>query len=205
MCVADIHPILRFLRDLEAREAGYEYEGIRGWAGVSDVCGASGVWLSSERLRDACVRQVVDRVDARVPGSPNPFYIYRISENGVADLAAWADQPCTRQLPPRCVNAAEVRAFLAPGAAAALDALQHARSEPTRREWVPDEPAWRTSRELTEWLKAEGERTGVQRVFFSDELQRLVRYRLAERRDKPKPIYRITEAGIELKVLQWTS
>ncbi len=58
---------------------------------------------------------------------------------------------------------------------------------------------------LTSWLKAGGERTGNERVFFSDERQRLVRYGPVERRvgGAGEKLYRLTAPGDELQPLAW--
>jgi hypothetical protein len=104
------------------------------------------------------------------------------------------------------------RRYVRPGVKAALDALRYAaENSSARRARIAGEPEWRTARELTSWLRAEGDRTGDQRSFFSDDLAWAVRTGLMERRELPPPpnsirpviAYRITEAGAAVKPLVW--
>lgn len=198
--------ILRYLRALEQRGGGYEMHGVDGWAGLQQITDGTGVLESSDALRAAVRRNYVDRADARVPDVGSPFYIYRISQAGLTELVrgeeGGTESMMIKTPKPGVGNR---RVHLTDGMVAALDAMRAARTQPGKRDRVPGQPEWRTSMELTNCLQAEGEHTGKARVFFTEEMQRLVRYGLAERRsdDAGNFIYRITEVGALLEPLEW--
>lgn len=204
--LSELEAVLRCLRDLEKRSGGYEVFGVRGWAPVGDISEASSIHTVSEELR-VCVRRLwVERADVRIPDAQNAFYCYRITTAGARHIASREGHIGGRNIPPPQRNSEGKRqALLASGAIAALDALRHAANHTARRERIVGERGWRTSLDLTNWLKAEGERTGEPRVFFSDELQRLVRYGLVERREgaSGEILYRVNALGAELEPLEW--
>jgi hypothetical protein len=94
--------------------------------------------------------------------------------------------------------------FLRPSVRAALDALKHANQQRGRREWIAGQTGWRTSYELSAWVKAQPRSRGkAPRLFFTEDLAFCVGLGLAERRDDPKIIYRITPVGRDLRPLVW--
>ncbi|HEU0299336.1 MAG TPA: hypothetical protein VFR37_07780 [Longimicrobium sp.] len=93
--------------------------------------------------------------------------------------------------------------FIKPHVRAALEALRHADQHRGRREWVLGEPEWRTSRELTSWLERRRGGGKTPRIFYSDDMAACVQLGLAERRDEPKIIYRVTPLGRSVRPLIW--
>lgn len=204
--LSELEAVLRYLRDLEKRCGGYEVFGVRGWAPVSAISEATSIHTVSEELRVCVRRSWVERADVRIPDAQNAFYCYRIATAGARHLAGREGHVGGRDIPPPQRDVQGKRqALLGSGAIAALDALRHAANHAARRERIVGERGWRTSLDLTTWLKAEGDRTGEPRVFFSDELQRLVRYGLVERREGApgEILYRLTALGAELVPLEW--
>jgi hypothetical protein len=203
--------LLAHLRDLARREGGYELRGVRGWATAADVEDATGAHGAGENLKAALQRGDLIREDVRVPDSPAPVWVYRISDETARRMA---ELEGAEHVPVQASGGG--RAYLRPGVSAALDASRYAaENSSARRARVKGEPEWRTARELTEWLRAEGDRTGGdERSFSSYDLAWCVKYGLMERREIPPPpnsprsvrpviVYRITLAGAAVKPLVW--
>jgi hypothetical protein len=96
----------------------------------------------------------------------------------------------------------EARVFVRPHIRAVLDALRYADQHPGRREWVPGEPEWRSSRELTAWLRTRRGGGKTPRIFFADDLAAAVQFGLVERRDEQGGIiYRLTSFGRDVRPL----
>lgn len=210
------YELLAYLRDLERGHGGYELYGVRGWASAGEIQEAAQnrrrernaprVEFSggAEELRSLASRRLLSRVDARIPGASAPVWVYRIKDAGARRTAAAADVEHSRVKAPR--DRPETRVFVRPQMRAALDALRHAdqHQHPGRREWVPGEPEWRTSRELTAWLKTRRAGGRTPRIFFADDLAACVQIGFAERRDEPAGIiYRLTPFGREVRPLVW--
>jgi hypothetical protein len=205
--------LLAYLRDLARRGGGYEFRGVRGWATAADVADGTGAYRASENLKAAVERGDLIREDVRVPGAGSPVWVYRITDETarrIASLEGVEHVPVQASAGP-----VEQRAYLRPGVQVALDALRYAaENSSARRARIPGEPEWRTARELTGWLRDEGERTGHERSFLSDDLAWAVKTGLIERRELPPPpnaptsvrpviVYRITVTGAAIKPLVW--
>lgn len=208
------HELLTYLRDLERGRGGYELYGVRGWASAGEIQeavqtrrreqNAPRVEFSggAEELRALASRRLLSRVDARIPGASAPVWLYRIKDAGARRAAAAASGEHSRVKASR--DQPEPRVFVRPQVRAALDALRHADQHPGRREWVPGEPQWRSSRELTAWLKSRRGGGKTPRIFFADDLAACVQIGFAERRDEPAGIiYRLTPFGREVRPLVW--
>jgi hypothetical protein len=203
--------LLAYLRDLARRGGGYELRGVRGWATAADVADGTGAYPAGESLKAAFQRGDVIREDVSVAGAASPVWVYRITDETACRMAELEGvehvpvQPSGAQV--------EQRAYLRPGVVAALDALSYAAENSTaRRARIPGEPEWRTARELTDWLRAEGDCTGHERSFLSDDLGWAVRTGLLERPElspppnspiRPVIVYRITVKGAAVKALVW--
>lgn len=207
------YELLAYLRDLERGRGGYELYGVRGWASAPEIQeavenrrrerNAPRVEFSggADELRSLASRRLLSRVDARIPGATAPVWLYRIKDAGARRVAAAAGEEHSRVKAPR--DRPETRVFVRPAVRAALDALRHADQHPGRTEWVPDQPEWRTSRELTAWLKTRRAGGKTPRIFFADDLAACVQYGFAERRDEPAIIYRLTQFGRDVRPLVW--
>ncbi|MBB4637486.1 hypothetical protein [Longimicrobium terrae] len=206
---ASLLPILEHLHDLVREGHGFEVRGVHGWASIAGVDTATGVYGAAEELRKAFRNGRVIRQDVRVPDATRPVWVYRITDESARDIADLREQVHVPVPPPS--PGGEQRALLSDTLVAALDALLHAAENPAEREWIPGEPEWRTSLQLTGWLKAQYATTGVDRVFMPGDLERLVTHRLASTRHapaqpgrkKPLNLYRITVAGAALRPLVW--
>lgn len=205
--------LLAYLRDQARRGGGYELRGVRGWATAADVGDATNTYRAGEHLTTAFKGGYVIREDVRVPGAPAPVWVYRITDETARRMA---ELEGTEHVPVQASGrSVGKRRYLRPGVKAALDALRYAaENSSARRARIAGEPEWRTARELTNWLRAEGDRTGDQRSFFSDDLTWAVKTGLIERRELPPPpnsphsirpviVYRITAAGAAVKPLVW--
>lgn len=194
--------ILRYLRDLEARNAGFERRGVRGWASAAEIQkGTSTSWVS-EDLAQLGRRGLVARDDARIPGAAKPLWVYRITDAGARHLSELDASPHVSVAEP--TTAADDRVYVRRGVQAALRAMRHATLEALPKPVVPDVPEWRTSLQLTQWLGQEAERTGgPEEQFLSDDLAAAVAAGLAERRDEPAILYRITAPGLALQPMVW--
>lgn len=205
--------LLAYLRDLERGRGGYELYGVRGWATAAEIQeavekrrreqNAPRVEFSggADELRSMAARRLLTKVDARIPGASAPVWLYRIRDAGARRVAAAEGEEHQRVKPPR--QRPETRVFIRPQVRAALDALRHADQHPGRRVWMPGEPEWRTSRELTAWLKTRRGGGKTPRIFFADDLAACVQFGFAERRDEPTIIYRLTPFGRDVRPLVW--
>lgn len=193
--------LLTYLRGLNSHGHGYEVRGIRGWATAGDVERATNVYGTAEQLRQLAASGRLAREDVRVPDATSAVWVYRIANKGGELLAHVEGREYVPIVEPG--PAVPNQAWVSDTVAAALDALRYAAKHPGKRVWIPGEPEWRTSRELTDWLKADGDRTGKPRIFLGGDLALIVRTRLGERRDEPAVIYRITVSGTTLQPLVW--
>jgi hypothetical protein len=205
--------LLSYLRDLERGRGGYELFGVRGWATAPEI--EEGVVKrrrernapryefggGADELRALALRRLLTRADARVPGARVPVWLYRIRDGGARRVSAAHGVEHWQVKPPR--DRQDGRVFIKPHVRAAVDALRHADQHPVRREWVPGEPEWRTSRELTSWLERRRGGGKIPRIFYSDDMAACVQLGLAERRDEPKIIYRVTPLGRTVRLLIW--
>jgi hypothetical protein len=204
------YELLEFLRDLNRVRGGYELHGVAGWATAPEIKqrviqrrrsrNAPRFEFSggAEELGRLAKRGLLTRRDARIPGASAPVWLYRITDTGARCLPG----EHRKVRPPG--EEPDDRVFVRPGMRAALDALRHANANPPEQEWVPGDPGWATSRELSAWLESLPRRRGVAPpIFFTDDISACVRAGLAVRRDLSRPIYRITRAGKDLKPLEW--
>lgn len=204
--------LLSHLRDLARRGGGYELRGVRGWATAADVAKATALYHAGENLETAFQRGELIREDVSVPDAASAVRVYRISEETarrIAQLEGVEHVPLQASGPQ-----VEQRVYLRGGVITALDALRFAAENSTsRRARITDEPEWRTARELTGWLRSEGDRTGQERSFLSDDLAWAIKNGLTERRELPPPpnsytsapvvVYRITVTGAAVRPLVW--
>jgi hypothetical protein len=199
--------ILRYLRILESESEGYEIRGVRGWARPQHVERQTGVYATAEVMRQLALsgRALREEVRLRNSGSAaGGVWVYRITDESARLIDELDEREHVPVQPPG--DPVPNQAYVSSTAAAALDALRHAAENPGRTEWVPGERGWRTSRELSSWLKAEGDREDVApRVFFPGDLRWLVDNKLAVRRDETPTtvIYRITTSGAALQPVVW--
>lgn len=195
--------LLKYLRSLASKGEGYEVRGVRGWARPLQVERETAVYGAAEYLRRLALRGRLTREDVRVRDSATgAVWVYRITDEGaqlVDEHEGWEHVPVHPPDDP-VPNQAYVSSTVTP----ALDALRHAAVNAGPREWIQGQPEWRTSLELTNWLKAENDRTDVTpRMFFPGDLAWLVRNHLAQRLEQPAVIYRITGSGAALQPLVW--
>jgi hypothetical protein len=205
--------LLAYLRDLARHGGGYELRGARGWATAADAGDATGAVGAGESLKAAFQRGDLIREDVSVPDAASPVWVYRITDGTARRMA---ELEGVEHVPVQASGApVEQRAYVRPGVLTALDALRYAaENSSARRARIAGEPEWRTARELTGWLRTEGDRTGHERSFLSDDLAWAVKTGLMERRELPPPpssprsvrpviAYRITVAGAAVKPLVW--
>ena len=206
--------LLAYLRDLERGRGGYELYGARGWATAREIQEAVVQrrrqrsapryhlgFEAGDELRTLAARRLLSRVDARTPGAGAPVWLYRVTDAGARRVSAAKNVQHQWVKPPR--KRPEPRVFIRPHVRAALDALKHADQCPGARVWVPGEPEWRTSRELTAWLERRRGGGKTPRIFYSDDMAACVQLGLAERRDEPKIVYRVTPLGRSVRPLIW--
>jgi hypothetical protein len=185
--------ILRFLLKLAQGGAGFERRGVTGWASVAEIHTGTGCSALAEDLAVLLAAGMVSRDDARIARTRAPVWVYRITDAGAQHIAGEHGAPHASVPAPD--EAEDERVYVRPGVAAALRALTAAKTEALSDPVLPDAPEWRTSRQLTRAL--DGNR------FFSDELAWVVAAGLAERRDDPTILYRITAAGQAVKAMEW--
>lgn len=185
--------ILRFLLKLVQGGGGFERRGVTGWAAVPEIHTGTGCSSLAEAIAVLMAAGMVSRDDARIAGTSAPVWVYRITDAGAQHLAE-SDGTARVSVPAPDAGEDE-RVYVRPGVAAALRALTAAKTEALPNPVLPDAPEWRISRQLTSAI--DGTR------FFSDELAWVVRAGLAERRDDPVTLYRITAAGQAVKAMEW--
>jgi hypothetical protein len=201
--------ILEYLHGLVREGHGYEVRSVRGWASVAEVEAATAVYGTAEELRNAFRRGRIIRQDVRVPDATRPVWVYRITDESSRDITDLQEQVHIPVVPPS--PEWDERALLSDTLVAALDALRHAAENPIQQEWITGEPEWRTSLQLTGWLKNQFWSTGIDRVFMPGDLAWLVTHGLAQSRlapaqpgrKKPVNLFRITVTGAALRPLVW--
>lgn len=200
------------MRDLAERVHGFEARGVRGWARAADVtailqrlCPALGYASPAEELRLGLQhdRSCYVRQDVRVAGARSPVWIYRATNRG-ARLVSEAHHRAHVALAEPAAGV-ETRMWVPSSAIAALEALRYAAANPAGgREWVPNEPAWRSSRELTkitEWLADAGGKHGT---FQPGDLSWLTAAGLVMRHNEGQAVlYRLMPAGEAAHRLEW--
>lgn len=185
--------ILRFLLKLVQGGGGFERRGVTGWAAVPEIHTGTGCSSLAEDIAVLMAAGLVSRDDARIAGTSAPVWVYRITDAGAQHIGG--EQRTAHAGVPAPDEAEDERVYVRPGVAAALRALTAAKTEALPNPVLPDAPEWRTSRQLTSAI--DGTR------FFSDELAWVVRAGLAERRDDPLTLYRITAEGQAVKAMEW--
>jgi hypothetical protein len=140
-----------YLIDLAIRGGGYEFRGVRGWAAYEDMSLETGARFS-DHLGRLCVMGYLIREDVRNPGRRVGSWIYHIAEHGLVSVEETEelDLPPVEMPgpPPRPDSPRPV--YVPAGALLALRALRMVAANPTPSPLLPNEPGWRTLRELAE-------------------------------------------------------
>jgi hypothetical protein len=197
--------VLLYLVELLARGGGYRLRGVHGWADPGEIERHSRTWAVSDLMRTQVRRGRVLAHDARPPGENRPLWLYRISQAGVDCLAesvgVWPAG--VREPHP----GGDPHVFLREGPVRAWQALVLASNPcvPCTREWVAEEPGWRSARELNALLASEDEAAGrTGRSFWSEDLRWMLTHRFADERVVERThVYKLTEAGARLRPLEW--
>lgn len=168
--------------------------GVWGWATPQDVDDALGMWGTPEIMRAQAERQRVHRVDVRAPGETQPRWIYRISQKGADVLAQAVGATSASVSEPRPRKSG---VWLREGVEVALDALRSAAELSGGR-------GWRSTSQLKRVIAKEDSDSGRTpgRTFLSEDIAWLVRLGYAEKRIVRRThVYRVTQAGLDLKLL----
>jgi hypothetical protein len=197
--------VFLYLTELAARGGGYRLKGVRGWADPGEIERHTQTWAVSDLLRVQVRRGRVIAYDARPPGERHPLWLYRVAQPGVDCLAESVNVWPAGVREPRLGG--DPRVFLREGPLRAWQALKLA-SAPgrrARRVWVPDQPEWCPARELNALLAAEDEAVGrTARCFWSEDLRWMVRHSFADELVVDRThVYKLTEAGVQLRPLEW--
>jgi hypothetical protein len=198
--------VLVFLLDLAAQRAGYMVLGFSGWACADQIEAGARTWGTSELMRALARRGRVLQFDARAPGEVRPVWIYRISQTGADELAAFLGLAAAGV--PAPANGEEPRILIRKSTWHAIEGLRAALDPAAKsgREWISGETGWRSSRELTTSMAREDEAAGTTsyRWFNSEDLRWLVRLRFAEERVIDRThVYRLLPLGAALRPLEW--
>lgn len=198
--------VLLYLVELVARGGGYRLRGVHGWADPGTIEQHSKTWAVGELLRAQARRGRVLAHDARPLGESHPLWLYRIAQPGLDCLAesvnVWPAGVCD---PNQGGDPQHV--FLREGPLRALQALVLA-SDParcSRRVWVPDQPQWRSARELNTLLASEDEAAGRRtRCFWSEDIRWLVMRAFADECIVDRThVYQLSQTGARLRPLEW--
>jgi hypothetical protein len=201
---------LTFLGQLAADRAGYQLQGVRGWAHLNDVRQVVGAGLF-EVLPRLHARGLLDRADVRAPGRVLPEWVYRITSRGVQVLEAQGRKP-DRAIPAPRRPEAEPAVYAPSRQRGALLLLRAAYDDPA----VPVHfggRGWVTGRELGARVEAANRQWRRRRrgsPFYAvdgTDLRWLVGKGLVERRDdltRPHIVWwRVTELGRSVTLLDW--
>ena len=192
--------ILRWLSDLEQRQAGYELRDARGFAHQTDISKALDRPLQDE-LVSLATRGFLDRENLALPGRALGFWLYRISEKGAASIGAPAPSPLG---PP--LNRDKRRVILTEPQWLALVYMRAAKDQALPVRFVTRESGWRTIKEIREGASSRRNEIDV----WSDDVHALERNKLLEKRsesgvarERPLTFYRISPLGEVVERLQW--
>ncbi len=203
------NPVIRalaWLLDLAAQRAGYTVRGQPGWAGADEIEQGVRGWGTGEMMRAHAKRGRVLEYDARAPGETRPRWLYRISRKGAEELARTLGVGSPGVADPE--EAAETRVLLRDSTQHVITGLQAALDPDVKpaREWIPGEPGWRSSRDLTLQMAREDGASGVDsdRWFTTEDIRWLVRLGFVEERVVDRThIYRLRPSGAALRALEW--
>lgn len=197
--------VLLYLLELHARGGGYRIRGMPGWAAAAGIERDTRTWGAGELLRVQARRGRVHAHDARAPGEARPTWLYRVAQPGADCLAESVGLWAAGVRDPRAGGDPHV--LLREGPLRAWQALKLASNPyvPLTREWIADEPGWRSARELNALLVEADETAGrTTRCYWSEDMRWLVMRRFAEERVVDRThVYRLTQAGAELRPLEW--
>lgn len=197
--------VLLYLAELVARGGGYRLRGVHGWADAGAIEDLSQTWAVGELLRAQARQGRVFAHDARPPGESHSLWLYRIAQPGVDSLAELVNVWPAAVRDPR--PGEDPHVFLREGPLRAWQALVLASDagRRARRVWVPDQPEWRSARELNALLEEVDEAAGNPvRCFWSESIRWLVTHRFAEERVVGRThVYKLTLAGAQLRPLEW--
>lgn len=216
--------VLGLMRDLAERAHGYVALAVGGWARVEDVndlldvfyLGRPYVGVAGEELRKGFQRGHYDRIDVRVEGAARPVYMYRVTDEGARTLNRRENRRHVRIVPP--AEGPEKGVWMPSTAPTALKELILAADNPGAPEYVPGEPEWRPSIDLTSALssrvhaalKAREEASEPEVLgdrdpsFTPDDLRWHAAAGFAEeRREGKKVLFRVTPAGRNARALEW--
>ena len=199
-------PALDYLLRLALGGGGYEFLGVRGWAGREEVASATGDVGAAHLLSHLYAHTGwLDREDVHHPARTAPVWIYRITEEGVRALDGSERPVALPAVQPGAARPAR-RFFLPLASADALSVLDLEARSPSAPAYVEGETGWLSTPDLS----GRTERLGPGRRVYPDDLGLLVRAGLAERRTAVRPggravlaLYRITRAGAESFPLSW--
>lgn len=197
--------ILLYLVELVARDGGYRLRGVSGWVDPGEIERHTKTWAVGELMRAQARRGRVLAHDARPPGESRPLWLYRISQIGVDCLAesvgVWPAG--VREPNP----GGDPHVFLREGPLRAWQALVLATTPgiPCSREWVLEEPGWRSARELNALLASEDEAAGrTPRCFWNEDLRWMIAHKFADERVLERThVYKLTKTGARLRPLEW--
>lgn len=197
--------VLLYLVELVARGGGYRLRGVHGWADAGAIEHLSQTWAVGELLRAQARRGRVFAHDARPLGESHPLWLYRIAQPGVDCLAESVNVWPAGVRDPN--QGGDPHVFLREGPLRAWQALVLAKDPARcgRRVWVPDQPQWRSARELNALLSSEDEAAGRRaRCFWSEDLRWLVMRSFADECIVNRThVYQLTEPGARLRPLEW--
>lgn len=197
--------VLLYLVELVARGGGYRLRGVHGWADPGTIEQHSKTWAAGELLRAQARRGRVLAHDARPLGESHPLWLYRIAQPGMDCLAESAGVwPAGIRDP---APGGDPHVFLREGPLRAWQALVlgAAAARCGRRVWVPDQPQWRSARELHALLASEDAAAGRRaRSFWSEDVRWLVMRAFADECIVDRThVYQLTETGARLRPLEW--
>lgn len=195
--------ILVCLLELVARDAGYEFRGVGGWASAQAIVDATRVWGAAGLLGTHAGNGRVLREDVRAPGQTRAVYVYRITQRGLDTLAELTGTWAATIRPPDPQS--EARVLLRDGVQFALEALCGAGDPGPGPGWDSGRRAWSSCRQLTRWLAREDDDADrPPRWILTEDLRWLVRHGFAEEQDSGRFYrYRVTPAGAALRPLRW--
>lgn len=199
---------LRFLRLLAIRRAGYEVQGVRGWAHITDLRDHLAGYFP-EVLPRLHKRGLVTRVDVRAPGQQRPMWVYRISERGLAVMNEAEPKEHSAVTRPRTDDTGG--AVYAPSRQrGALRLLREAYDDPA----VPERfsgRGWVSGRELGVRVDLHDFTQRQERqphiAVDGTDLHWLIKWGFAERRNDPDRAgvvyWRATPGGRQVRLLDW--
>jgi hypothetical protein len=197
--------ILLYLLELSARGGGYRIRSVQGWADAAAIERDTRTWGAGELLRVHARRGRVHAHDVRAPGEARPSWLYLVAQPGADCLAESVGLWAAGVRDPNAGGDPHV--LLREGVLRAWQGLRLVSNPDLRltRERLADGSDWRSARELNALLAEEDETAGrTARCFWSEDMRWLVMRRFAEECVINRiHVYRLTQAGAELRPLEW--